>query len=58
MTLALSVILRFRQKIAEKAKKNLEFQKNYFLCIKSFLYCIDGLNMIFFSGQPYGVQGL
>ena len=44
--------------MAEKAKKNLEFQKNYFLQIKYPLYPIDGLSMIFFSSQPYGVQGL
>ena len=44
--------------MAEKAKTNLEFQKKYFLRIKYPLYPIDGLIMIFFSNQPYGVQGL
>ena len=33
--------------MAEKAKKNLEFQKSYFLRIKYPLYPIDGLSMIF-----------
>ena len=58
MILSPSVILRFQQKIAEKAKKILEFWKNYFLRIKYPLYPIDGLSMIFFSNQSYGVQGL
>ena len=44
--------------MAEMAKKNLEFQKNYFLQIMPSLYLIDGLSAIFFSNQPYGIQGL
>ena len=58
MILALSMILSFRQKIAEMIKKILEFQKKYFLRIMLSLYLIDGLSVMFFSNQPYGVQGL
>ena len=52
------MILRFLQKIAETTQKILEFQKNYFLQIMPSLYLIDGLSAIFFSNQPYGIQGL
>ena len=57
-TLAWRVILRFLQKIAETTQKILKFQKKYFLQIMPSLYLIDGLSAIFFSNQPYGIQGL
>jgi len=56
MILAQSMILRFLQKIAEKAERILDFQKRDFLRIKYLLYCIDGLTITFFLIQPYGVQ--
>ena len=57
MILAQSMILRFLQKIAEKAERILDFQKRDFLRIKYLLYCIDGLTITFFLIQPCGVQG-